>query len=186
MSRQEILGNWIRLKKDLDNIRDREEGCILIGDWNRALGDGETGVKGNNPKFSYGGQLMKQLFQEEEYFLLNGSQLAQGGPWTWVSRADPKIRSCINLVAVSPNLKKYISSLEVDSSRNFAPCKVAMKKGKRKLIYSDHFPLILKLEMPKRGMKTVQQSYWNLQTPGGWGRYRELSEEISGKNGLYD
>ena len=37
MSGQEILENWLRLKRDLDKIRYRQEGCLIIGDWNRAI-----------------------------------------------------------------------------------------------------------------------------------------------------
>ena len=30
-----------------------------------------------------------------------------------------------------------------------------MKKGRRGMVYSDHYPLILKLEMPKKSLKTI-------------------------------
>ena len=49
------------------------------------------------------------------------------------------------------------------------------------MIYSDHYPLILKLEMPNKRLKAIQKCYWNLRKPEGWKRYKDLSEETSKK-----
>ena len=87
---------------------------MIIGDMNRAVGCDNLGIKGSNSRVSPGGQLIRELLQQEaqekqEYFLLNASDMAEGGPWTWVSRADSSVRSCIDLCIVSANLMPYVT-----------------------------------------------------------------------------
>ena len=73
----------------------------MIGDLNRAIGADRLGVKGNKPKISKGGKMVRELLEEGEYVLLNNSEKAVGGPWTWVCRSDGNVKSCLNLVIVS-------------------------------------------------------------------------------------
>jgi hypothetical protein len=83
--KEDILQSWSRLKNELNSIENRGEGCLLIGDMNRAVGDGKWGVQGNKPNVSYGGRLMRDLLESEEYILLNNLSLVEGvdnGPWT--------------------------------------------------------------------------------------------------------
>ena len=168
MDNQEILESWGRLKKELDNIKDKDESCILIGDLNRAVGAGDKGVPGNHEKVSFGGQLVRELLEDEEYVLLNSIPRAEGGPWTWVSRANPKIKSCIDLAIVSADLLQYVSSLLVDVKKEFSMFRVKKLKKQTKLIPSDHFPLVIKLKnLPTRRIKREQESMWNLNKVDG-------------------
>ena len=165
---------------DLDTIKARNENCLIIGDCNRAIGAGNLGIPGNHPRVSFGGTLVRELLEDQEYTLVNGLDLVQGGPWTWESAADSKIRSCLDLVIVSAGLLPHVSSLVVDSERKITPARVSMRKGMKKLIPTDHFPLkIVLTNLPKRRIKTDQESSWNLQKPGGWEKYEKLSNESS-------
>ena len=38
MFKQEVLENWIRLKQDITEVKERDEGLVLIGDLNRVIG----------------------------------------------------------------------------------------------------------------------------------------------------
>ena len=134
MSRQEVLESWGRLKVDLDTIKARNENCLIIGDCNRAIGAGNLGIPGNHPRVSFGGTLVRELLEDQEYTLVNGLDLVQGGPWTWESAADSKIRSCLDLVIVSAGLLPHVSSLVVDSERKITPARVSMRKGMKNLI----------------------------------------------------
>ena len=175
-----MLENWTRLKQDITDIKDRKEGLVLIGDYNRAIGNDSLGVKGNNSAVSYCGSLLRELLGEKEHFLVNGSDMTQGGPWTWVSRADNRIRSCIDLVIISTNLRPYISKLLVDSNQEFCPKKVGRSKGREMEIKSDHYPLILELKrMPKAKTTVKKESRWNLQKPGGWQAYKVAMEDVA-------
>ena len=68
---------------------------------------GEQGVPGNRKHVSYGGQLMRELLENKEYILVNSIQEAEGGPWTWTSRANNKVKSCLDLVIVSADILPY-------------------------------------------------------------------------------
>ena len=59
MTRKEVHDAWLRLKKKIDNILEKKEGVIMIGDYNRAIGSDELGIKGNNSKITYGGELIR-------------------------------------------------------------------------------------------------------------------------------
>jgi hypothetical protein len=140
MTKKEVHDAWMRLKKEIDTILDRKEGIVLIGDHNRAIGNDELGIKGNTDKITYGGELMREMLKEKQMILVNSLELTQGGPWTWESMADPKKKSCLDLVFVSENLVPYVSSLLVDNKRQYAPCRVTSRKrgvstkeGKRRL-----------------------------------------------------
>ena len=141
----------------------------MLGDLNRAFGTGDQGVPGNHKKVSYGGQLVRELLEEQEYVLLNSIPQAEGGPWTWISWADSNIKSCIDLVIVSADLLPYVSSLVVDIKKEFFMYRVKKVKDKTKLIPSDHFPLVIKLKnLPTRRIKREQESYWQLNKLDGW------------------
>ena len=129
MTTKEVFDSWMRLKKDVDQILQRKEGVILIGDFNVSLGNDDHGIKGNHGKVSYRGKLIREMLEEKEIFLINGMELVENGPWTWESRSDPSKKSCLDLVMASENLMPYISSMLVDTKREYAPCRVAKKKG---------------------------------------------------------
>ena len=106
--------NWVKIMNEIKQIKDRGEGLILIGDMNRAIGSDKLGVKGNNSEVSFGGSMIRDLLEQEEeekqeqdeeqrkqYYLLNSWEHMEGGPWTWLSRVDSSIKSCLDLVILS-------------------------------------------------------------------------------------
>ena len=159
MDDQEVLENWGRIKVELDKIKERNESCVILGDFNRAIGCDKLGIPGNHPRVSFGGHLVRELLEDQEYIMLNSSQKAEGGPWTWVSRADSKIKSCIDFVIVTADLFQYVTSMVVDTEKKFAPVRVRTKKGKMRLIPPDHNPIIIKFEnLPTSWIRREQVS----------------------------
>ena len=182
MGKQEVLESWGRLKVDLDLIKERDENCLLIGDVNRAIGSGKFGIPNNHPRISYGGRLVRELLEEQEYTLVNGLDLVEGGPWTWESAADNTIKSCIDIVMVSAGLLPYVDTMKIDSKRRMTPARVSMKNGKSRLIPPDHYPLMVVLKnLPTKIIRRDQECSWNLQKPGGWDAYEKLSDENNEK-----
>ena len=59
-------------------IKSRNESAIVIGDLNKLVGDI---VPGNHTKVSYGGQLVRDLIETEEYILVNSTDVVNGGPY---------------------------------------------------------------------------------------------------------
>ena len=154
MTKQEVTENWVRLKKEISKIKERDEGLVFIGDMNCAIGNDSLGVKDNHPKVSYGGSLIRELLETKEYFMLNALEVAEGGPWTWVSRSDSSVKSSLDLVVLSANLMPYLTKMLVDKEQKFSGKKVGIARGKEKVVRSDHFPIIVTLEnMPKAKLK---------------------------------
>ena len=179
MDKQEVLESWGRLMKELDEIKNRDESLILLGDLNRAIRAGEQGEPGNHKHVSYGGQLVRELLADKEYILVNSIQEAEGGPWTWTSRANNKVKSCLDLVIVSADILPYISSLEVDVRMEHKMFRVRKGTDRLKMIPSDHLPLILRLKnMPTRRLKREQNSNWNLNNLEGWKKFQELQSTV--------
>ena len=184
MTTKEILENWLRLMKDVDDIMKRGEGVVIIGDFNAAIGKGILGVKENHvhERVSYRGKLIHELLKEKEIFLVNSMEIQEKGPWTWESRSDPNKKSCLDLVMVSENLLPYLSSLLVDTSREYSPCRITKKQGRLVRVYSDHYTMILSMKnLPKQKAMPAKQSYWNLKKPEGWEKYKSMTDEIKEK-----
>ena len=175
MTQQEVTENCVNIKKEITKISQREEALVLIGDCNRAIGNDRLGVKDNHLAISHGGSLIRELLEDKEYFLANSLELAEGGPWTWMSRADRTVKSCLDLVILSSNLKPYVSKVMIDSEQKLCAKKVGITKGKEKVTKSDHFPILVVLEkMPKANVKVDKASGWNLGKPGGWSIYKAV------------
>ena len=181
MEDDEFHESWGRIKREVVNIENRHESCILIGDFNRAIGAGKLGVQGNKPKISPGGRLVRELVENGEYILANNLEKATGGPWTWICRADGAIRICLDLVIISADLEPYLSSLVINTEFKYAPFRVRrIRKGVTRKIYPDHYPLIVRFNnLPMHRIKEDRVSNWNLNVPEGWKKYQELSDKIA-------
>ena len=94
-SKDDITASWLRLQKDMEEIDNRGEAVLLIGDHNRAVGSDLWGITGNHSKVSMGGQLIRDMIIEKDYVILK--HIAIGGPWTWVQRGNETVRSCLDI-----------------------------------------------------------------------------------------
>ena len=163
----EVLESWGRIKREVDDIKARNESCVIIGDFNWAIGAGKEGVEGNKPKISPGGKLVRELLEEGEYILANNLKKTMGGPWTWICRADGAIRSCLDLVIISADLEPYLNSMVIDTEFEYAPFRVRkVKKGETRKIYPDHYPIVVKFKnLPTQQIQSERASNWNLAVP---------------------
>ena len=176
--KQKVLESWGRLRKELLLIEGRGEAALVMGDLNRAVGTGELGVPGNKERVSYGGEMVRELLYEGEYVLLNGLELAVGGPWTRVDPATGGL-SCLDLALTSACLVPYLKAFVVDSERLFTPCRAVRVKGSFKYIYTDHYSVEAEFLMPTSKETSVPETTWNVYKPGGFVKYRELTERYS-------
>ena len=60
-SNDDIEQSWYRLLKDVKEIEKRKEAVLIVGDMNRAVGNGKLGIRGNKNKISFGGQLIRNM-----------------------------------------------------------------------------------------------------------------------------
>ena len=91
---REIEERWGRLLKIISRIELCNESLILIGDMNKAIGNGQYGVKGNTSKVSFGGKLIHNLLSGGKYQLVNNSTKCVGGPFTRMDPSDSSRLSC--------------------------------------------------------------------------------------------
>ena len=174
---EKVSEGWAEILKELKQIESREEAILIIGDLNRAIGGGAEGVDGNKPEVSYGGKLIRDLVSSGDFFLLNNLGITRGGPWTRVCPGTGK-GSCLDLAIGSSNLLPHVKGMMIDSSRKFAPRRAVMKQGSLAVTYTDHYPILVELEMP-RVEKSMEKpkATWNTRKPGGWEKYKELSNK---------
>ena len=107
--------------------------------------------------------------------IVNNLALTEGGPWTREDPADGGL-SCLDLAIASKNLEPYLDRMVVDSARKFTPKRVTWSKGKMTTRSTDHYSLMLELNMPRKENKKKTICVWNKQKPGGWDAYKEETE----------
>ena len=108
----------------------------------------------------------------------------EGGPWTWVSRADSSADSCLDFVIMSADLAPFLKRMVIDQNKKFSPARARIIKRKKTMIYSDHHPVLVEFEnFPKGWISKKPTCSWNRVKPGGWGRYKDLSEAASEEGG---
>ena len=182
--KEDIEEKWQRLRKELELVRLRGEFCLWAGDLNRLVGTGELGVPGNKQEVSLGGRLLRELLATKDWVLVNGlgREVVEGGPFT---RRDPATgnMSCLDMFIVSRELLPHVDKLFIDKDRKITPARAIKNKGKFKLVYSDHFALLLTLKnLPRKKVKKHEKKKaWNLAKEDGWNIYKTLSDEISDK-----
>ena len=182
---RKVLESWERLRSDIEEIEERGEAILLMGDMNRAIGSDELGIPGNKELVSKGGKLIRdELLKDGKYVLINGLKtgLVEGGPWTWVQPGRGKMQSCLDLAIISSVLLPYVKKLVIDSSKMFTPRRVMRKKTGVVSTYTDHFSLEVVMEgLPTKQTTEHPKPRWNLAKPGGWERYEKLTEEAAEK-----
>ena len=168
-----ILERWQRLLLDLKKIE--------ASDMNRKIGNYDLGVAGNNPEVSYGGSLLRDLLANGEYVLVNNTKNVSGGPFTRFDPANPMKKSLLDLIIISRSLLKYLDELTIDTDFKFPIQHPIKAGGKTVMKKSDHVPLVLKLKNlphdPAMRKKDVKVSKWNFNKPGGWNKYKQLTNE---------
>jgi hypothetical protein len=123
------------------------------------------------------------LLETEKYNLLNSLDLVEGGPWTWVSRANPKVKSCLDLGIISRNLLPFVHKVVVDVDRKFTPFRVMKRKTGLVSCYSDHFSFkVVFSGMPSaKNVQNDKEAIWNLHKQGGWEVYAKKTKEVADK-----
>ena len=180
-SRSDIEARWNRIMEIVSRIKSRNEWVLIIADLNKAVGNKSNGVDGNHEKVSFGGKLVHKLLETEDYVLVNNTEKCKGGPFTRYDPSDPSNESkmsCLELVIVNKELFEHVEELVIDKDKVFTPHRPV---GKGKLIFTDHFSLILKFSNLK--MRKMMKGYqkrnviWNIKCNEGWEKYEKMTEK---------
>ena len=172
-----IEEKWNTILGEVLKIEMKGENVLLLGDMNVAIGNDDLGVRGNDSKVSYGGQIIRNFLKDGKYILVNNLNISRGGPYTRCDPADKNKKSCLSLVIASKSLIPFIESLEIDKDNINAPSKAT----KTRRITSDHFPVIVTFRnLPKNKRKSIRNevhTVWNTTRPEGWATYKLLSSD---------
>ena len=178
----EIEKSWFRLMDDIKGIEERKEAVLIIGDYNRAVRNGEHGIKGNKSKISHGGKLIRDMIKNRLYVLINNLDLVEDGPWTWVDRQDNSRMSCLDIGIMSVSLLPYLDKVTIDKKRKFTPRRVITTKKKTTTIYTDHYSLKLEFkQIPRKIENNTIEPTWNRGKPGAWEKYENTTDNASTK-----
>ena len=61
--------------------------------------------------------------------------------------------------------------VKIDSDRLYAPRTAVKKGGGVGVVFTDHYPVLVELEMPKaENANKKPETSWNTMKPGGWKR----------------
>ena len=176
-TQDKVVSRWGRLEKDLENLRSKGEEVILIGDFNKLIGSDDLGIKGHNIKISAGGKLVRELLASENSTLVNNTEKAQGGPYTREDPSDGRRKSCLDFALVTNKLLPFIKELLIDSERKYAMNRVTYEKGVLTLKPSDHYTMFLVFHNLPLGIEKKEKDVrWNLNKPGGWKKYEEVTD----------
>ena len=172
----EVEDKWSVIIKELEVIEKRGESAIIIGDLNKHVGNI---IPGNNLKCSPGGKMVRNLINTGKYTLVNATSKAQGGPFTRYEPSNPNDdcrKSALDLIIISNDLVKYVEVMKIDKSLSLTPARVISKS---KVVYSDHYAIILKFnDLPLKSqlnLPVYKYTRWNTNKVGGWETYKELT-----------
>ena len=171
LSQEETEARWARMVREMEVIRTNGEHCLLVSDANKHIGNDELGVHGNHPFISRGGHMVRALLSTGDWVLVNNIPgVVEGGPFT---REDPVTGrlTCLDIMICSAGLVPFICKLVIDSNREVAARRAVHQKGRYRVINSDHFTLILTMNLPNKIKKAEKATKWNLKKVGGWQRY---------------
>ena len=84
--------------------------------------------------------------------------------------------SCLDIFVVSQELLPYVDKLVIDKEKKITPARAIKSEWKYKLVYTDHFSLLLTMKNLPRKKETKQKKIkmWNLAKENGWKIYKEL------------
>ena len=87
--KNEIEQRWNRLLEDITKIKLWNEWIIIVGDFNKHIGNDNLGIKNNHDKISFGGTLIRELIATKKYILASNTDKVLGGPFTRFDPSDP-------------------------------------------------------------------------------------------------
>ena len=156
----------------VQQVLDRGEACICMGDFNRPL---------QAKKPTLGTRLLKEWLEGGIMKLINNRNV--------MTRLDPGrgTGSVLDLAIVSANIEEGVTQFTVDSQRKMTA--FAMIKNKNKIVeqkFIDHFTINLKLKIPvktfAKGKKRNLSKNINMKNKEGWLLYPETTERYASKN----
>ena len=135
----------IKIKNIIEKCEIRGETIILIGDMNAKVGNDEYGIMNHSQDISQNGRFYRDLIKSGKYYFANNMNKSDK-QWTWISRQNGNVRSCLDIIIVSVVLKQFLTKFEIDTGKTITPRRVNVNK----ITYTDHFTIVAEFSnLPK-------------------------------------
>ena len=161
----EIRSTHDKLKSIADDILEKGQGLVIMGDFNRNIFS-ET--------LSVGSKLLKEWLQEGTMQILNES--------TKPTRIDPATGrgSVLDLCLISNNVASCNKGFYVDTEKSLTPFSIVKNQSGFVQKYTDHRAIILQMEIPAY-LKFPKNSYCdiNYANKEGWDKLAEVSNKYA-------
>ena len=171
---------FTKLGIEIERTMHAGEGVLIIGDLNAKLEQNDdkiTPLSGN-------GVLLLELIEDMHLNVINFSPLCQG-KWTYSKEVKgEKIRSRLDYLLVSEDFTKSVRGMEIDEEKSMCPFHITKEMGETKMIYSDHNPLIVDLELIPTKTKVVKEEKWIITKPG-LEKFHSLTGEFKCSDNTY-
>ena len=164
----DINKTWNSYTEMVQQVLDRGEACICMGDFNRPM---------QAKKPTLGTRLLNEWIEGGTMKLVNDRNV--------ITRLDPGkgTGSVLDLAIVSANIEESVTQFTVDSQRKMTA--FAMIKNKNKTVekkFTDHFTINLKLKIPMKSFsKGKKRKIINMKNKEGWLLYPETSDRYASK-----
>ena len=163
---EEINRLWNLYTEKVQQVLDRGEALVCIGDFNRPL---------QAKKLTHGTKLFNEWLLTENMILVNDRNVN--------TRTDPGrgTASVLDLALVSANIKETVCDFLVDSQRKMTAFKMFKKKDNSiEKKYTDHFSIKLKLKIPmKIAKKGKKKKIIDFKNKDGWAKYPDISDKYA-------
>ena len=143
---QNRLNFWLGLDQEI--ISAKSESCLVMiqMDANVKVGsnlisaDPNTGSDGN-------GRQMLELMERHGLQLLNADKLCTGTVTRYRVTKKGTEAAILDYVLVCQELYEFFEKMEIDEDRNYTLTRYATKKGNKKIVSSDHNPMLVTFNM---------------------------------------
>ena len=124
------------------------------------------------------GSLLLEIIEDLTLQVVNFSDLCKG-QWTWSKIINGVLhRSRLDYILANSSISQKVISMEIDEEKNLCPFhRVKEKGGGHRLIYSDHCPLICKLDLKPSPVKPAKEPRFIINSKG-LEKFKESTENF--------
>ena len=166
---------YINLGIEIEKSACAGDSVMLIGDMNAKL---KLNDEGKIVADSGNGELLCEMIEDMGLQVMNFSHLCNG-KWTWEKEKLGVIhKSQIDYLMVDNQIMKSVIAMEIDEEKSTCPFhQVRSKAGQKKLVYSDHNPIISKFKLTHDKDRSRKEPRWII-TPAGLTKFKEMTESF--------
>ena len=154
---------FINLSIEIERSLNAGDGIIVVGDMNAKL---EMDTEGNIVPDSGNGRLLLNTVCDFDLEVVNFADCCKG---TWTYSKDVlgvNQKSRLDYLITDREVFKSVQELEIDEDKIFCPFHEITEKGDKRIVYSDHNPLICKLKILTPHIKPPKEPRWIITLKG--------------------